>query len=140
MSAPLYVPGRRVNCTADEIASEYHTRGWSWPEPDRIWIEGVEGRLSFSVRRPQTSYVFVCDVSPFSPAGVQSLELYFNYFRIDYFEIAQRTEIAVELPPELFTLRDSVVSIHCARATVGHEVGVDDERRLGIAFHSWMLS
>jgi hypothetical protein len=140
MAAPLYVPGRRVNCTADEVAAEYFSRGWYAPEPDKTWIEGVEGRLSFSIRRPQNSYVFVCDVSTFVPAGVQSLEIFFNYFRLDYFEFNERTEFAVEIPAELFTLRDCVLSLHCERAMHGWEVNVDDGRRLGVAVHSWMLS
>jgi hypothetical protein len=77
-TAPLYVPGRRIICTADEIALEFHSKGWHPPENDRIWIDGVEGELSFTVRRPATAYVFSAEVSPFV-APPHTLEIFFNY-------------------------------------------------------------
>jgi hypothetical protein len=138
-TAPLYVPGRKIICTTGEIALEFHTRGWYPPESDRIWIDGVEGELRFMVRRPATAYSFSAEVSPFL-APPHSLEIFFNYFRIDYFEVAARGELKVELPAEVFILRTCIIRLHCRTAAVGHTLGLDESRRLGIALHSWMLA
>jgi hypothetical protein len=86
-TAPLYVPGRKIICTAEEIALEFHTRGWCAPESDRTWIDGVEGEPRFMVRRPATRYLLSAEVSPFL-APPHSLEIFINYFRVDYVEIA----------------------------------------------------
>ena len=138
-TAPLYVPGRKIICTAEEIALEFHTRGWCAPESDRIWIDGAEGELRFMVRRPATSYLFSAEVSPFL-APPHSLEIFVNYFRVDYVEIAGRGEVNVELPAELFILRTCIVRLQCRNAVVGHTLGLNESRRLGIALHSWMLT
>lgn len=140
LSALVYVPGRKIVCTAEEIALQFHTKGWCAPERDRIWIDGVEGELSFMVRRPSASYVFTAEVTPFAAKQARSLEIFFNYFRIEYFEISRASEIKVRLPAELFVLRTSVMRLHCRNAVVGTSVGLDDGRRLGIALHSWMLA
>jgi len=140
VSVPIYVPGRKVVCTTDDIALEFHSRGWFSPEPDRIWIDGVEGELKFMVRRPATSYTFAAEISPFASPPPQSLELFFNYHRVEYFEIAKRGEISVELPAEVFTLRTCIVRLHCRNAISGTSVGIEDPRRLGIALHSWVLT
>ena len=116
-TAPLYVPGRRIICTADEIALEFHSKGWHPPENDRIWIDGVEGELSFMVRRPATAYVFSAEVSPFV-APPHTLEIFFNYFRVDYFEITVRGELNIELPAELFILRTCILRLNCRNPAI----------------------
>ena len=59
---------------------------------------------------------------------------------MDYFEIAVRGELTVELPAELFILRTCIVRLQCRNAVVGHTLGLNESRRLGIALHSWMLT
>lgn len=140
MAAPIYVPGRRILCTAADCAPEFHVRGWFPPEPSLTWINGMEGTLCFSIRRPETGYVFTAEVEPFTAAGMQTLEVFFNCFRVAFFEVASRMEIRVDLPAELFILRTSSIVLHCRNAAVGKHVGVSDDRRLGLAVRSWMLA
>lgn len=139
MPAPIYVPGRQIRCTSDAKIPEFHTRGWYPPEAMQTWIEGVEGEIKFSIRRPEEFYTFRAEVIPFSHGGMQTLEVFFNFFRVGYFEVNELMQINVSLPFELFILRTAQIVLHCKNAMIGTKVGLNDLRRLGIALRSWIV-
>jgi hypothetical protein len=139
MSTPIYVPGREIRCTTDDNGYEFHVRGWSAPESEQTWIDGIEGELQFKIKRPEEFYTFRADIVPLKSRGVQTLDVYFNYFRVGFFECPEAMSISIHLPFELFIFRTARVIFHCRNAVVGHEVGIDDRRRLGIALRSWVI-
>jgi hypothetical protein len=139
--APIYVPGQQVLCFAPHPLAPYHVTGWHAPEADFTWIDGLEGVLELSIRRPQNAYTLMLDVVPNGVAGqLQTLEVFVNYFRMGFYEVRRATTVQVELPAEIFTLRRTRISLHCRNAIVPSEHGVaGDLRRLGVAVCSWII-
>jgi len=139
--APIYVPGQQVLCFAPHTLPPYHVRGWHAPETDFTWIDGLEGVLELSIRRPQSTYTLILDVVPNGVTDrLQTLEVFVNYFRMAFFEIRDRTTVQVELPTEIFTFRRTRINLHCRNAIVPSEYGVSDFRRLGVAVCSWIIT
>jgi hypothetical protein len=137
----LYVPGHLVLCQAPSPLPAYHTSGWHEPEGEFAWIDGIEGIIEMFVRRPRTNYTLTLDVVP-NQAGPQqqSLEVFFNYFRIGFFEVPEPTTLSLELPWELFLGRRSRLNLHCRNAVADALTDGQNRRRLGIAVRSWLIT
>ncbi len=113
----IYVFGHVVVCAKPLPLAPYHTRGWHEPEHEFTWIDGVEGVLELLVRRPSGACQLDLHVIPHVVAGrPQTLEVYFNYFRLGRFEIPGPTTLSVELPSELFILQKTRINLHCPDA------------------------
>ncbi len=139
--AAVYIPGSYVACRQPFAKPVYHTEGWHAPEQEFTWIAGLEGTIEMVLRRPHRSYTFTIDVVP-NMVGqrLQTMEVFFNYFRVCFFEIPSPTTLTVELPSELFILRTPRISLHCRQAISGTAHGVPDARRLGVAVRGWRIS
>jgi hypothetical protein len=137
----IYVPGHYVLCAQPYPLPAYHTRGWHEPEQDFTWIDGVEGVLEMMLRRPPRSYTLMLEVVPNGVGNrLQTLEVFFDYLRIGFFEVPSPTTLAIEIPGELFILRKTRINLHCRNAVVGTDHGVADARRLGIAIRGWSIA
>jgi len=138
--APLYAPGHVVHCRAEFAPVHYLAAGWHQPEDYFTWMDGIEAVIRFVVRRPSVGYMLRLDVVPVGFGEVtQTLEVFFNFFRVGYFEIPESKPVSLQLPAELFIMRESTLTLHCREARRGTEFGLGDERRLGIAVSSWVL-
>jgi hypothetical protein len=140
-TAVIYVPGQYVICTTPYPRPPYHTQGWCEPEEEFTWIRGSEAVIEMLLRRPLGSYTFTLEVVPNGIGGrLQTLEIFFNYFRIGFFEVAKPTTVSVELPAEIFILRKTRINLHCRNAVTPSEHGIADDRRLGIAVSGWCIA
>lgn len=140
-TAVIYVPGQYVICTTPYPRPPYHTEGWYEPEEEFTWIRGSEAVIEMLLRRPLGSYTFTLEVVPNGIGGrLQTLEIFFNYFRIGFFEVAKPTTVSVELPAEIFILRKTRINLHCRNAVTPSEHGIADDRRLGIAVSGWCIA
>jgi hypothetical protein len=138
--AAVYVPGQYVICSTPYPQPPYHTDGWYEPEEEFTWIRGGEGVIEMLLRRPLGSYIFTLEVVPNGVGGrLQTLEIFFNYFRVGFFEIAEPRTVSVELPAEIFILRKTRINLHCRNAVTPSDHGVPDDRRLGIAVSGWCI-
>jgi hypothetical protein len=139
-SATNYVPGHYVICTMPYPRPAYHVRGWHEPEDDFTWIRGIEGIIEMTIRRPHTAYTFMLEVFPNQFAGrTQTLEVFFNHFRVGFFEVPAPTTLSVELPAELFTRRKAQINLHCRFAEMANCPSAADRRRIGIALRGWCI-
>jgi len=138
--APVYVPGQYVICTTPYPRPPYHVDGWYEPEEEFTWIRGGEGVIEMLLRRPLGAYTFTLDVVPNGVGGrLQTLEIFFNYFRVGFFEVTEPRTVSVELPAEIFILRKTRINLHCRNAVTPSEHGIPDDRRLGIAVSGWCI-
>jgi len=139
--AAVYVPGQYVICTTPYPQPLYHTEGWYEPEEEFTWIRGGEGVIEMLLRRPLGSYLFTLEVVPNGVGSrLQTLEIFFNYFRVGFFEIGEPRTVSVELPAEIFILRKTRINLHCRNAVTPSDHGIPDDRRLGIAVSGWCIT
>ena len=137
----VYVPGQYVICTTPYPRPPYHTEGWYDPEEEFTWIRGIEGVIEMLLRRPSGMYTFTLEVVPNGVGGkLQTLEIFFNYFRVGLFEVARATTVSVELPAEIFILRKTRINLVCRNAVTPSDHGIPDDRRLGIAVCAWCIA
>ena len=135
-----YVPGQYVLCKKPYPLADWHTRGWHAPEQEFTWIDGVEGVIEMVLRRPYRAYTLMLEVVPNGVGDrLQTLEVFFNYLRVGFFEVPFPATLAIEIPGELFILRKTRISLHCRNAVIGTDHGVADARRLGIAVRGWSI-
>lgn len=140
-TAAVYVPGQYVICTAPYPSPPYHTDGWYEPEEEFTWVRGCEGVIEMFLRPPSTAYTLTLEVVPNGVGSkLQTLEIFFNYFRVGFFEVAEPMTVSVELPAEIFILRKTRINLHCRDAVTPSDHGVSDHRRLGIAVSGWCIS
>ena len=140
-AAAVYVPGQYVICSAPYPRPPYHSQGWYDPEEEFTWIRGAEGVIEMFLRPPSTAYTLTLEVVPNRiDSKLQTLEIFFNYFRVGFFEVAEPMTVSVELPAEIFTLRKTRINLHCRNAVTPSDHGVADNRRLGIAVSGWCIS
>jgi len=93
------------------------------------------------LRRPLSSYTLSLEVVPNGVGGrLQTLEIFFNYFRVGFFEVSEPRTVSVELPAEIFILRKTRIHLHCRNAVTPSEHGIPDDRRLGIAVSGWCIT
>ena len=139
--AAVYAPGQYVICTKPYPSPVYHVRGWHEPEEKFTWICGISGTIEMLIPRPNDAYRLMLDVVPngIGPRR-QALEVFFNCFRVGYFEVPAPRTLPIELPAELFILRNSRIDLFCEHAVCGTDLGLRDSRRLGIAVRSWCIS
>jgi hypothetical protein len=137
----IYVPGQYVICTTPYPRPPYHAEGWYEPEEEFTWIRGSEAVIEMLLRRPLGSYTFALEVVPNGIGGrLQTLEIFLNYFRVGFFEVAKPATVSVELPAEIFILRKTRINLHCRNAVTPSEHGIADDRRLGIAVSGWCIA
>src|SRR3954471_18979911 len=90
---------------------------------------------------PLGAYTFTLDVVPNGVGGrLQTLEIFFNYFRVGFFEVTEPRTVSGELPAEIFILRKTRINLHCRNAVTPSEHGIPDDRRLGIAVSGWCIT
>ena len=138
-NAAAYNWGDRLAFGKGGNAGPFQGQGWSdSPDEHSTWTVGPEADLLFRFVPPPSDVVLNLKVAPFVVEGIiehQSLTVYFNYFRVAFFEIAKPTELTVYLPRELFSLRASVLTFHIPRCHSPQTLQRNlDVRRLGIAF------
>jgi hypothetical protein len=139
--AAIYVPGYQVVCMKPHPRPVYHARGWHEPEEEFTWIDGIEGVIEMLIRQPADRYRLTLDVVPNGVGNLlQTLQIFFNGFRVGWFEVPAPARLAVDLPAELFILRKARLRLHCGNAVRGAEFGVTDTRRLGVALRGWCIA
>jgi hypothetical protein len=139
--AAVYVPGQYISCAVPSPLPAYHIKGWHQPEDDFTWIDGIEGVLELTLRRPISSYTLKLDIVPNNAGGrLQTLEIFVNFFRMGFFEVDARMLLSLELPNEIFVMRKTRIVLHCRNAMKRSELGSKDTRRLGIAVCGWCIS
>ena len=137
----VYVPGQYVICTMPYPRPPYHSEGWYDPEEEFTWIRGIEAVIEMLLRRPAGMYTFTLEVVPNGVGGkLQTLEIFFNYFRVGLFEVARAMTVSVELPAEIFILRKTRINLVCRNAVTPSDHGIPDDRRLGIAIRGWCIA
>jgi hypothetical protein len=138
----IYVPGQYIVCGTPHPRPPYHAHGWCEPEKDFTWIDGVEATIEMLVRRPSDTYTMEIDVVPNAIGSkLQTLEIFFNFFRVGFFEVQRPTTISLDLPSQVFTLRKTRIHLHCREAANSSENGGEgDDRRLGIAVAGWCIT
>lgn len=140
MQVATYVPGLRVYCNSEVNDPTYLSEGWHAPERHSTWMHGSESLIRFRVRRPAESYQLTLDVTPVDfPDIKQDLELYFNFFRVGFFNVRKSESIQVVLPYQLFILPACVITLHCRSPVVPADFGKPDSRFLGLALRSWIM-
>ncbi|WP_431285252.1 hypothetical protein ACQW02_10825 [Humitalea sp. 24SJ18S-53] len=136
----VYVPGLRIACRADQAPVPYLGAGWHAIEQDFVWMDGREAELVFLMRLPDRPLRLVLDLVPFRHGGlVQTLEVFVNGLRIGFAEVPHAGAVTLPVPVEAFRGRDCRIALHCATATIGTDVGLEDKRRLGLALAGWAL-
>ena len=128
-------------CCSQGSVPNYLGQGWHEVEPEYTWMAGEEANIRFRVRRPNKSYTLKLNV--ISIDGLdhrQSIEVFFNYFRVGFGHVRGETTLEAELPAALFMLPEAVLGLHCSRTVRPSEQGGQDTRLLGVALRCWSLA
>jgi hypothetical protein len=144
--APLYKAGTQMGLAPTAAGLALLASGWSDPEgEDFVWSDGPEAELRFAMAVPTRDMLCRIEVMPFVATGAllrQRIEVFFNFFRVGYAELAAgRQTVAFEVPRELFMLRTHRVVFHLPDCASPLALGVgDDGRRLGIALSGFQIA
>ena len=131
-------PGTTSSACSPFPPPAFHVRGRHAPEPEFPWISGTEATIEMLIRRPSDHYRLVLDVVPNGVGGrLQTLEVFFNGFRMAYFEVPIATSLSMELPAELFNSRVARFNLRCENAV---SFCAADPRKLGIAVAGWCIA
>lgn len=136
----VYVAGLQVACRADAAPVPYFGAGWHTPEVDFTWMDGREGELVFLMRLPDRPLRLRLDLVPFRREQVlQTVEVFLNGLRLGFREVPASGSFTFPVPVEAQRGRVCRIALHCATAAVGGELGLEDNRRLGLALRGWVL-
>jgi hypothetical protein len=143
-NATVYKWGDRIAFGLYGNAGPFLGLGWSeQADETSTWTNGPEADFSFRSVPPPSDIVMTFHVFPFLCPGIieqQALTIFFNYYRVGYFEIDRASDHSVHLPRELFAMRTAKLCFHIPTCESPQKLKLNqDVRRLGLAFESIVL-
>jgi hypothetical protein len=139
----IYKWGDRILFGRAGNAVPLQESGWSeQSDQQSTWTDGPEAQLGFRTLPPPADILLSFAAAPFLQPGTieqQDVTVFFNYFRVGYFEIDRFAEQSILLPRELFIMRVARLCFHLSSCASPRKLGLGmDVRRLGLAFQ-WII-
>lgn len=140
LGTDIYVPGQLVSCRRSSGPSPFAMKGWADPDEDCMWMQERDATIEMVMRRPSDAYTLELDIVPSGAEGaVPELEIFFNYFRVGFFELPEPRLLSVRLPAEFFILRRAILTLHCNGGPPSQATARTGKRGT-IALRRWSIS
>lgn len=115
-------------------AERYQVSGWSKPEAEFTWTEGMSAALQLPLRRSERRLVLrarMRGISRSAEMPFQPTDVYVNGQSVAHWEVGAPAEFQTPIPPELTNQTDSLfIEIRTPMAVSPSSLGANDDKRV----------
>lgn len=132
-----------LNFTERGNALPFIESGWAAPEAGWVWTDGLNARISFTVKPPTLDVAMVLSCYPYLGEGkieFQEVHAFVNFLRVGFATVKDPSEIEIAIPRQVFATPNTIIDLYLPRARSPKSLGLsDDLRQLGIAVNRLIL-
>lgn len=147
---PTYTPGSIIHFGIGGNAEQYLgkdiTQGWSNPEEGHRWTDGHTAIFLFSLPRPENDLMLNVTVTPFLAGRLKSqgLSIWMNGVKLQdvLLTSGNMQNLTIKIPRNYFEAEVQRINFKLPDATSPKDLGIstDDDRKLGVAFHTLIIN
>lgn len=147
---PPYTPGSviyfGIGGNAEQYLGKDITQGWSGPEEGHRWTDGQTAVFLFSLPRPENDLILNVTVTPFLAGRLkrQNLSIWINGVKLQdvLLTSGNMQNLTIKIPRNYFEEGVQRITFKLPDAISPKYLGIstDDDRRLGIAFHTLTMN